>query len=187
MQFFKQEKFFARDRVEDVERSNGFRVQKNWSRKYIYDDFEYDEETESLVYAEMINYSFDGRVDSSCSGSADTSLSLYKIDLKSCNSVIAVGSYAGESSQGVKLTGNYRVKKIIKEEEWDSEDLAIAVAKMIGVNATDKDLEDLIEKDFGNLEEDKKITFVVSPEMAPRIKSALADLLKAHGVKPNKY
>ena len=100
--------------------------------------------------------------------------------------MIAVRPWAGTSMIGVRLTGNYQAKKIEKKEEWEG-DLAIAVAKQVSVMATDEDLKSLIKKDYEKTEEGKEIAFVVSPEMAPRIKNALADLLKAHGVKPNKY
>ena len=187
VEFFETEKFVARDEDKSVESMLGVSIQKSNSEKYIYDKFEYNKETETLVYAEMYNFILNLRASGKASGGARTTLSIYEIDLKSCKSVIAVRPLAGTSLISVRLTGKYRAKKIEKKEEWGDVDLAVALSKQISVMATDEDLKSLIKKDFEKTEEDAEILFKVTPEMAPRIKSALADLLEVHGVKALKY
>jgi hypothetical protein len=52
---------------------------------------------------------------------------------------------------------------------------------------TKEDLEKLNKLPWQETKDQAEIFFVVSPEMAPRLKAALEDLLKAHGVAVSKY
>ena len=180
MEFFETVKFvwFVDKRVTEA---------LSQSINYIYDNFEYNKETGTLVYAQMQNMTTSGNVGSIYFGDSDTTLSLNEIDLKSCKSVIAVSPWAGSGLIGVRLTGNYRTKEIEKKEKWKDASATEAISKKLRAKATDEDLKSLIEKDFEKTEEEWEIPFVVTPEMAPRLKSALADLLEVHGVKASKY
>ena len=50
---------------------------------------------------------------------------------------------------------------------------------------TKKDLDE-VEAGWGK-KHDGEVSFIVTEDVAPRLKTALEDLLKAHGVKVSKY
>ena len=89
-----------------------------------------------------------------------------------------------DARKKVTVIADVQSKTIFKGPSWKSIEGALEGMR----SQIDKhDIEDLLQKDFREVREKQRIDFIVTPDMAPRLKAALSDLLKAHGVKPSKY
>ena len=185
------------DEESDDEVSQGISTKTKKFVKFIYDDFVYEEETKTLMFKSWENKSSATDISfrltaASYLGFDRSTLSLRKFYLETAESVIKIKdfpSWYGVSSdkiKGVEISGRYGLKTKEKKEEWNGKDMKSSLLAKLGTVPTKEDWEAMETKDFKNLE-DESLTFWVKEDLAPRLKSALEDLTKAHGVKPSKY
>ena len=169
-------------------------------QEFDYLKFEYVKSKQNLVY-----YDYDRRVSTSNYGLGTEKLVGYSrigyalavrhiksIDLKSCNPLISIESYTDDfltkshDLKKVTIIADLQVKLKSKKDSWKAKAIE-GITKPMMVRIFKDDYEDLVKMDFEKVQKKQRISFIVKPDMAPRLKAALTDLLKVHGVKPSKY
>ncbi|MDC1285986.1 hypothetical protein N8Y61_01015 [Akkermansiaceae bacterium] len=195
--FLNGEDWVVMDRESDEENNNNIAITKTKDFvKFIYDDFVYDKETKTLTFKSLECKSNDTRLVSSHPttylGFDRSTLSLKKFYLETAESVIKIKDFPSwygvdsDKIKGVEISGRYGLKTKDKEEKWNNEDMKSPLLGSVRTTPTTEDWEAMETKDFENVE-GQSLTFWVKEDLAPRLKSALEDLTKAHGVKPSKY
>ena len=187
---FLNAKFVVMDKEQGVD-ADGDKTKRN--AKFIYDEFEYDQESGSLTFKELKSLSSNTVVGDKSVGFALSFLIIWQVDLASCSSVISIEEYqpqvfdrGSQKMMVVTFKGDHR-GKVLKKIAEKTGDLLEAVKRSVEVLMTDKDSESLENQEFTTTNEDSELEMIVTQDMAPRLKAALSDLFKAHGVKASKY
>ena len=188
MDFLGAKVFFAlvEDRSFDSAAADGDVAIQNEYDSIAYDEFEYDEKTGSLVFAETKrrfsdNHVRDGLRDAEY-GVAISYLTITRIDLATCTSVVSLGSWTDNPILAkVTVVGDIQLKEYTKKREWSGRGHLRARNESL---ITVEDFEALRKEDFGEVSKGTRVDFVVTRSNAPRLKAMLGDLLKAHGITP---
>ncbi|MDB4666066.1 hypothetical protein OAE86_01195 [Akkermansiaceae bacterium] len=170
MTFLKSRKFFCYP--EKTEDSNKVEKQSHWMQV-----LDYDEETEELLVSIEHVLTVEWRDDSS--GFSNGYKFLQKWKIPEMNPVISFKG-AGFSPKSSSKCTRVSLSGTIASKSVSAETKVYKVNAFI-VGEDDKKLE---AKEFAAV---SSTSFVVSADDASRIKAALDDLLKVHGVKPSKY
>lgn len=140
---------------------------------YIYQDFEYFESDESLRFAEIIKSAYEGRGVNYFKSTY--TINLYHIDLKEVGSTLSVTD-AGDLKNLIIPAQRVRTKSIELESK----------SRYSAAKPTSTDIGKLDSKPWGSWKP-KKIGLHCDANFAPRLKAALEDLLRVHGVSVHKY
>lgn len=127
-------------------------------------------------------------------GFARVSLTEYKVHLKTSTPAVTIMPHSEiffdetPNMRDVQIKARVETRELSKQDDQTG-DLFAALSRSLSVTPTKEDYEKLKESSFKESGDEKpdKIEFVVSQEMAPRLKAALDDLLKAHGIQVSKY
>lgn len=182
MGFLQGEKFFVLQNAQNAE--------YKYRSKNIYDNFSYNEDEKALEYSELMYYSTDS-TEYEKIGLATSHLFNWKIRLRTASPVVSISDYSPLSlgkalfsprAKKVTLKADFSSKSVNKKAPEDASD---GIQRSLSAIMTEVDLEKLKEVPW---EENKgDIQFIVTEEVAPRLKAALEDLLKAHGIQVSKY
>ncbi len=187
MAFFESEKFFAKEETKE----RGSYGPEECFEKYVYDNFKLEEHG-ILTFNKLNQLDTGTQVGDKSVGFAVAYLCSVKLKLLSCKPTISIRDHSGS----IVKKNPYNLKDIVVKglvaekslEKRDSETGGIMAgsARKIAVMMTDEDLEKLKSKDFPEFKE-TEVVFSVTSDLAPRLKAALEDLLKAHNVEVSKY
>jgi len=155
-----------------------------YKEKHQYEFFSYDEKERSLVFRKHEYVSSDSLTDREF-GYADNALENIKIDLQTAAPLVKIEDYKPSQALPAKKVSIKAKIASAHVTKNDAQQTGPALRKL-GVLLTTEDEEKLKTLPFSELKE-KEVVFVVSPDDAPRLKAALEDLLKAHGVVVSKY
>jgi hypothetical protein len=157
------------------------------SDKHVYEDFSYDEKEKSLEFQMLWETSYYTSEDPNL-GFAESNLFNYKICILTASPVISISDFnppnhfakLSPPAKVVTITGDHFYRNIVKSEKEKG-----VIEDARAVLMTEIDLKNLKSKPWK--EEKGAIEFVVTEDVAPRLKVALEDLLKSHGLKVPKY
>jgi hypothetical protein len=110
-----------------------------------------------------------------------------KIHLESCNPSI---SLLGDSTfKEVRISGNMQNKRIFHDSSREgsgTNDVSDVYGEFLSPTLPAEKNNKFSEIEYSESHQ-STISFYVHPDLAPRLKVALEDLLRAHGVNPSKY
>jgi hypothetical protein len=139
-------------------------------RNYEFKDFNYDEDKKILSFRSIL-VSMHNTRGSIVENSYFSNVMDYKIDLCSASPLVRIADYDADRVQVPAKVVSLNAMTSFREVSVNE----------YGIN------ESLIDtKTFGGFKKGGA-SFNVSPDVAPRLKTALEDLLKAHNVKVTKY
>lgn len=186
MTFLKSENFHASEKF--TEQTSKKRERKNNS--YTYKDFDY-KQSGILVFTRIENYGQDILIGDTSIGHEISALSILEINISSCKPVISIKDPSfildGNPSnlKSVVISGLVSEKSLSKKSDITG-GVTTPLKRTAATMITRKDAEELDAKEFSEAKE-KKVAFTVTEDIAPRLKGALEDLLRAHGVEVSKY
>lgn len=174
-------------------RGDSFEVNLKWKKKTGNDEnekikyeFSYDEVEKTLIIKRIRwNFSQGNRVLSSY---ASHRQSYHKIDLSSAEGVVKISDYIAKYDN-IKLPAKeLKIKASYSSKSWskniEKKDGSFILSSEIDSSVNDSnELEKKEYEDFGRYE----FTFLVTEDVAQRLKKALEDLFEAHGVSVPKY
>jgi hypothetical protein len=186
MSFLKSESFYASESI--AEKAPGKR--KRESNSHTYKDFDYKKDG-ILRFTRIENYGRDVLIGDTSIGHEISALSILEINLSSCKPVISIKepSFILEGNpsnlKSVVISGLVSEKSLSKKSDITG-DVTAPLKRAAATMITEKDAEELDAKEFSETKE-KMVAFTVTEDIAPRLKGALEDLLRAHGVEVSKY
>ena len=183
MGFLKGEKFFVLQKAEDADWKS--------THKTVIENFSYDEKENSLSFQMLTYSSHDARRYEEV-GHAVSFLEDYKVNLSTASPVVSISDFTTSSickgehaprAKKVTIKAKYSIKEVKKEGQGKG--ATASLQRAVSAIMTEVDLEKLKAKPWEEKKND--VEFVVTEDIAPRLKAALEDLLKANGVQVSKY
>lgn len=184
MSFLKGEKFSIKLNWENSGR--GLAVRSLKQEIFAYDNFSYNEKEQSLEFQKYhFGSSYGGVI-----ATGSSYLTSYSINLPTADCVIRISDYRHFlyeeeeplPAKQVTLVAESSIKWIDKNSE--REDGIRVYESAVAMHEEDKEK---LKTMPWKVVEKGEINFIVSEDTAPRLKAALEDLLKAHGVEVPKY